>query len=60
MNYTVRTLGARDVVRELRCGEVNIALRISRALISHATKTAPRRLRYGARSLLLRAARGLG
>jgi hypothetical protein len=29
---------------------------ISRALVKHAVKTAPRRLRYGTRSLLLRAA----
>ena len=56
MKYIVRTLGPRDVVRELRCGEVSVALCISRALVKHAVKTAPRRLRYGTRSLLLRAA----
>jgi len=56
MNYTVRSLGTRDVMRELRCGEVRIALCLSRALVRHSVRTAPRRLRHGTRSLLLRAA----
>ena len=56
MKYIVRTLSARDVVRELRCGEVHVAMCISRALVKHAVKTAPRRLRCGTRSFLLRAA----
>ena len=54
--YTVRLLDVRDVVRELRHGEVCIALRISRALVTHAVRTTPVRLRYGTRQLLLRAA----
>ena len=54
--YTVKFLDLRDVVRELRHGEVRIAILISRALVRHAVKTAPVRLRYGTRRLLLRAA----
>jgi len=54
--YTVRSLDVRDVARELRHGEVRVALRISRALVTHAVKVAPVRLRYGTRRLLLRAA----
>jgi hypothetical protein len=54
--YTVKLLDFRDVVRELRHGEVRIALRISRALVTHAVKTTPIRLRYGTRRVLLRAA----
>jgi hypothetical protein len=54
--YTIKSLDVRDVVRELRHGEVRIALRISRALVTHAVKTAPVRLRYGTRRMLLRAA----
>jgi hypothetical protein len=57
--YTVRLIDFRDVVRELRHGEVAIALRISRALVTHAVKTAPVRVRHGTRHLLLRAARRL-
>jgi hypothetical protein len=57
--YTVKLVDFRDVVRELRHGEVCIALRISRALVTHAVKTTPVRLRHGARRALLRAARGL-
>jgi hypothetical protein len=56
MKYNVKELSARDVVHELRCGEVNVALCIGRALVRHAVRTAPRRLRYGTRSILLRAA----
>ena len=54
--YTVKFLGIRDVVRELRHGEVRVAFCISRALVRHAVKTTPVRLRYGTRRLLLRAA----
>jgi hypothetical protein len=54
--YTVKVLDVRDVVREMRRGEVRVALRISRALVTHAVRTAPVRLRYGTRRLLLRAA----
>jgi hypothetical protein len=54
--YTIKSLGVRDVVRELRHGEVRIALRISRALVKHSVKSTPVRLRYGTRRLLLRAA----
>ena len=54
MKYIVKTLGPRDVVRELRCGEVTVALCISRALVKHAVKSAPRRIRYRTRCLLLR------
>ena len=54
--YTVKFLDFCDVVRELRYGEVRVAFRISRALITHAVKTTPVRLRYGTRRLLLRAA----
>ena len=54
--YTVKSLDVRDVVRELRHGEVRIALRISRALVTHAVRTTPVRIRYGTRRLLLRAA----
>ena len=54
--YTVKSLGVRDVVRELRYGEMRVALRISRALVTHAVRTTPVRLRYGTRQLLLRAA----
>ena len=54
--YTVKILDFCDVVRELRHGEVRIALRISRALVTHAIKTAPVRLRHGTRRALLRAA----
>ena len=60
MKYNVKELSARDVVRELRCGEIRVAMCISRALVKHAVKTAPRRIRYCTRSLLLRAARRLG
>jgi len=54
--YTVKLLDLRDVVRELRYGEVRVALRISRALVTHAVKVTPVRLRYGTRRMLLRAA----
>ena len=54
--YTVKLIDFRDVVRELRHGEVCIALKISRALVTHAVKTAPIRLRHGTRRALLRAA----
>jgi hypothetical protein len=54
--YTVKSLSVRDVVRELRHGEVRIALRISRALVKHAVRVTPTRLRYGTRQVLLRAA----
>jgi hypothetical protein len=54
--YTVKLLDFRDVARELRHGEVRIALRIGRALITHSVKSAPCRLRHGTRRLLLRAA----
>lgn len=54
--YTVKSLDVRDVIRELRHGEVRIALRISRALVKHSAKSVPARLRYGTRRLLLRAA----
>jgi hypothetical protein len=54
--YTVKLLDVRDVVRELRYGEVRVALRISRALVTHAVKVTPVRLRYGTRRMLLRAA----
>jgi hypothetical protein len=54
--YTVKSLDVRDVVRELRHGEVRVAYRISRALVTHAVKTTPVRLRYGTRRMLLRAA----
>ncbi len=54
--YTVKFIDFRDVVRELRHGEVCIALRIGRALVTHAVKTAPLRLRHGTRCTLLRAA----
>ena len=54
--YTVKSLDVRDVVRELRHGEVSVALRISRALVTYAVRTTPVRLRYGTRRLLLRAA----
>ena len=54
--YTVRSLDVHDVVRELRHGEVRVALHISRALVTHAVKVTPVRLRYGTRRLLLRAA----
>jgi len=57
--YTVKSLDVRDVVRELRYGEVRVALRLSRALVTHAVKVTPVRLRYGARRMLLRAARRL-
>ena len=54
--YTVKLIDFRDVARELRHGEVCIALKISRALVTHAVKTAPIRLRHGTRRALLRAA----
>ena len=54
--YTVKLVDFRDVARELRQGEVSIALRIGRALATHAVKTAPVRLRHGTRRVLLRAA----
>ena len=54
--YTVKSIDVRDVVRELRHGEVRVALHISRALVSHAVRITPVRLRYGTRRLLLRAA----
>ena len=53
--YTVKRLNVRDVVRTRRHGEVRIALRIRRTLVTHAVKTTPVRLRYGTRRLLLRA-----
>ena len=56
--YT-KFLGVRDVVRVLRHGEVSVALRISRVLVTHAVKTTPVRLRHGTRRALLRAARSL-
>ena len=54
--YIIKALDVRDVVRELRHGEVRVAFRISRALVTHSVKATPVRLRYGARRLLLRAA----
>jgi len=54
--YTIKSLDVRDVVRELRYGEVRVASRISRALVTHAVKVTPVRLRYGTRRMLLRAA----
>jgi hypothetical protein len=54
--YTVKLLDFRDVVRELRHGDVRIALRISRALVTHVVKAAPVRLRHGTRRVLLRVA----
>ena len=54
--YTVKLIDLRDVVRELRHGEVCIALKISRALVTHAVMTAPRRLRRSTQRLLIRAA----
>jgi hypothetical protein len=58
--HTVRLIDFRDVVRELRHGELCTALKISRALVTHAIKTAPRRLRRGTRRALLHAAGRLG
>jgi hypothetical protein len=57
--YTVKSLDVRDVFRELRHGEVCVALHISRALVTHAVKVTRMRLRYAARRLLLRAAGAL-
>ena len=54
--YTVKLIDFRDIVRELRHGEVCVALKISRALITHAVKSAPRRLRRSTQRVLIRAA----
>ena len=54
--YTVKLIDFRYVARELRHGEVRIALKISRALVTHAVKTAPLRLRRSTQRALIRAA----